>query len=111
MVVVIPQSMSLSDFLSFLLFLPFRPCGAVYPRNTFRCPHEDGGAKAQTGGEANRIRRGEFLNCVRRGAGKPQCREDTRIFAHRSRERSPKPEEWARLVPMRKGHSAKIQAR
>ena len=39
--------MSLSDFLSFLLFLPFRPCGAVYPRNTSQCPHEDGGANAR----------------------------------------------------------------
>ena len=60
--------MSLSDFLSFLLFLPFRPCGAVYPRNTSQCPHEDGEANAQTGGEANRIRRGEFLNSAHRGA-------------------------------------------
>ena len=104
MVVVIPQSMSLSDFLSFLLFLPFRPCGAVYPRNTSRCPHEDGGAIAGRGTPA-------FPNCVHRGALSPQCREGTRKSVHRSRERSPKPGEWARLVPMRKGHSAKIHAR
>ena len=85
MVVVIPQTMSLSDFLSFLLFLPFRPCGAVYPRNMSQCPHEDGGAIAGRGTPA-------FPNCVHRGALSPQCREDTRKFAHRSRKRSPKPE-------------------
>ena len=73
MVVVIPQSMSLSDFLSFLLFLPFRPCGAVYPRNMSQCPHEDGGAKAR-GAEPP----GVYPNCARRGALSPQCREGAR---------------------------------
>lgn len=73
MVVVIPQTMSLSDFLSFLLFLPFRPCGAVYPRNTSQCPHEDGGAKAR-GAEPP----GVYPNCARRGALSPQCREGAR---------------------------------
>ena len=88
-------------FSLFSVIPPFqKPCGAVYPRNTSQCPHEDGGAKAGRGTPA-------FPNCVHRGALSPQCREGTRKSVHRSRERSPKPEEWARLVPMRKGQQRK----
>ena len=76
---------------SLFCYSSLSPCGAVYPRNTSQCPHEDGGANAQTGGEANRIRRGEFLNCAHRGALSLSAERTHGCLHTACRKRSPKP--------------------